>query len=174
VSPWWPLAIGAGTFVVVLVIVLLVALVTDPSADDRSLPPTSLGPPPSSTSTVPAPTTTTTDPSVSTTPPVRPPAEVQVLVLNAAGVAGVAGRVTQQLTDAGYATIEPGNADLRSVSTVLVRAGSEQECEGVRQVVQPRFTGELPVGEIGDAPPLAAVDDADCVVLLGDDIAVTD
>jgi hypothetical protein len=174
VSPWWPLAIGAGTFVVVLVVVLLVALVTDPSGDERVLTSTSVGPPPSSTTTIPASTTTTTDPSVSTEPPVRPPGEVQVLVLNAAGVAGVAGRVSEQLAAAGYATIEPGNADLRSVSNVLVRPGSDRECEAVRQIVQPRFNGELPVGAITDAPPLAAVDDADCVVLLGDDIAVTE
>jgi hypothetical protein len=174
VSPWLPLGVGAVAFVVLLGVVLLVGVVTDPDADGRALTSTSLGPAPSSTSTSAAPTTTTVEETATTEAVVRPPAEVRVLVLNAAGIAGVAGRVSNDLVDAGYVPIEPGNADVRPSSAVLVRPGSESECEAARLVVQPRWTTDLLVGPITDAPPLAAVDEAECVVIIGEDIAVTD
>jgi len=56
------------------------------------------------TTTQPATTTTIATPSTSTPVPVRPPDAVRVVVLNSIGLAGAAGRVTQQLADAGYQT----------------------------------------------------------------------
>lgn len=48
----------------------------------------------------------TTSTSTSTTVPVRAPEEVRVIVLNSIGVSGAAGRLTTQLADAGYQTLQ--------------------------------------------------------------------
>ena len=58
------------------------------------------------TTTTAAPTTTTTDPP---RPPARQPSQIGVLVLNATSVAGLAGRLTDQLADLGYRTVPPDN-----------------------------------------------------------------
>ena len=50
--------------------------------------------------------TSTSTSSTSTTVPVRPPEEVRVIVLNSAGIAGAAGRMTSRLSEAGYQTLE--------------------------------------------------------------------
>jgi hypothetical protein len=50
-------------------------------------------------------TSSTSTTPTSTTVPVRPPGEVRVVVLNSIGLAGAAGRMTQQLDDAGYQTL---------------------------------------------------------------------
>ena len=57
-------------------------------------------------------TTTTTIPEVTTTTvPVRPPDEVRVVVLNSVGIAGAAGRMTEQLEEAGYQTLQADDYD---------------------------------------------------------------
>lgn len=75
-----------------------------------------------STTTVPA-TTTTAVPTTTTTeaprPPVRPPSQVGVLVLNATSVAGLAGRLTDELADSGYRTIPPDNHQENLDSSVI-------------------------------------------------------
>ncbi len=58
------------------------------------------------TTTTAAPTTTTTEPP---RPPVRPPSQIGVLVLNATSVGGLAGRFTDELADLGYRTVPPDN-----------------------------------------------------------------
>ena len=65
----------------------------------------------SSTTTVVSTTTTSTATTTSqaTTTAVRDPSEITVLVLNAVGTPGVAGRLTDQLAAAGYQTLEPAN-----------------------------------------------------------------
>ena len=50
-------------------------------------------------------TSSTSTTPTSTTVPVRPPGEVRVVVLNSIGLAGAAGRMSQQLDDAGYQTL---------------------------------------------------------------------
>ena len=57
-----------------------------------------------STSSTASTSSTSTTPT-STAVPVRPPGEVRVVVLNSIGLAGAAGRMTQQLDDAGYQTL---------------------------------------------------------------------
>lgn len=51
-------------------------------------------------------TTTSTTVPTTTTIPVRPPEEVRVVVLNSMGLAGAAGRMTEQLEEAGYQTLQ--------------------------------------------------------------------
>jgi hypothetical protein len=176
VSPWFPLGIGAMAGALVLVVVVLVGAVTDPSDDTvttTSLPP---GPAPTTTaSTVASPTTTTPqDPGETTTPAARPPEAVRVLVVNGAGVPGVAGRITDGLAAAGYQTLVPANADRRSVSTVYARTGYDEECAAVVAVLQARFANPLPTDDLTEAPDAEGRDEADCLALIGDDIVVTD
>ncbi len=54
-------------------------------------------------------TSSTSTTPTSTTVPVRPPEEVRVVVLNSMGLSGAAGRMTQQLDDAGYQTLPAGD-----------------------------------------------------------------
>lgn len=54
-------------------------------------------------------TTTTTVASTSTTVAVRPPSEVTVVVLNSMGLDGAAGRLSNDLSEAGYQTLTPDN-----------------------------------------------------------------
>jgi len=55
-------------------------------------------------------TTSSTAPATTTTTvPVRPPDEVRVSVLNSVGVAGAAGRLTEELEAAGYQTLPAGD-----------------------------------------------------------------
>jgi hypothetical protein len=54
-------------------------------------------------------TTTTTVASTSTTVAVRPPSEVTVVVLNSLGLDGAAGRLSNDLSEAGYQTLTPDN-----------------------------------------------------------------
>ncbi len=96
--------VGAAVF-------FLLFLIAD---DEGSVPttiavpgPTSTGVEQSSTTsedTV-ASTSSTSTPPTSTTVPVRPPEEVRVVVLNSIGLSGAAGRMTQQLDEAGYQTL---------------------------------------------------------------------
>lgn len=60
----------------------------------------------SSTSTTAAPVTTV---ATTTTIPVRPPAEVRVLVLNSVGTPGLAADVSADLAALGYRTLPPDN-----------------------------------------------------------------
>ena len=52
---------------------------------------------------------TTVPETISTVPPVRSVDRLTVLVLNSTRVAGLAGRVTERLSDLGYRTLEPDN-----------------------------------------------------------------
>lgn len=56
-------------------------------------------------------TSSSTPGTTTTTVPVRPPEEVHVVVLNSISVGGVAGRLTQELEEAGYQTLEAANYD---------------------------------------------------------------
>lgn len=61
----------------------------------------------------------------------RAPAEVLVLVLNGAGLNGVAGRGTGLLTDLGYATATPADANSPAKTVILYTEGFEAEAEAV-------------------------------------------
>ena len=100
----------------------------DPAEDGSAAaaqPVATTGAPPATdapTTTVPA-TTTTAVPTTTTTeaprPPVRPPSQVGVLVLNATSVAGLAGRLTEELAGSGYRTVPPDNHPENLDSSVI-------------------------------------------------------
>ncbi len=64
---------------------------------------------PGDTSTTESSTSSTEETTTTSTVPVRSNEEVRVGVLNSLGIAGIAGRFTQTLADAGYQTLEAGD-----------------------------------------------------------------
>lgn len=115
------------------------------------------------------PTTADTTPDTApAAPALRAPAEVKVLVLNAAQSQGIAGRGTEALLAANYKTGAPKNADERGPSAVLFAEGYDAEAlavaavfgEGVEELVQPLDLANLPIADIQDS---------NIVVVLGPD-----
>lgn len=87
-----------------------VAATQDPTT--TSVLPATLPPEPSTTTTTEPPsTTTTTAPTTTTTTtlPTVDPTELTVIVLNSTQRSGMAGRLTSDLADLGYQTLEPDN-----------------------------------------------------------------
>ena len=73
-------------------------------------------------------TTTTTTMPTTTLPPVRDPDRVVVVVLNSTRVTGLAGRVTQRLSDLGYQTLDPDNyPTAQDTSVIWYVEGFERE-----------------------------------------------
>lgn len=110
------------------------------------------------TTTSSAPTTTTT-----TLPPVRPPAEVTVRVLNSTPRVGLAASVAADLADLGYVVVQPANATpQRSVTTILHAEGWGLEALELKETA---FESESTVG-IDDEGRTS--EEVPVVVILGD------
>lgn len=110
--------------------------------------------PPTSGSTTPA-------------PAVRPPGEVQVLVLNGSGVAGAAGRLTTALKTDGYVTgatpLAPADTARRQGTVVYFRPGFDAEAGAVAAKV----AAGTPTQALPDPPPPGTVSQAEVIVVLG-------
>ena len=107
------------------------------------------------TSTVP--TVVTTVPETPTTlPPVREVDRLTVLVLNSTRVAGLAGRVTERLSDLGYRTLDPDNhPEALQASVVWYVEGFGREAEVLAEAISDADVEPFP----GDDPqaPLTVV-----------------
>lgn len=109
----------------------------------------------STTTTTRAPTTTTTAAPPTT---VRPPGEVRVLVLNAVGVAGLAGEVSDRLAELGYDMVEPDNYEERlDQSRIWYRRGFGAEALELGAEIPDALFEVIPDPEL----------DADIIVVLG-------
>ncbi len=110
--------------------------------------------PPTTTTTIPTTTSTTSIASVE----VRKPSEIKVLVLNAVGTPGLAGRLTARLADLGYVTLDAADYDpLLAQSRVWYRPGFGAEAL--------ELAAQVPDALIEVNPDAAT--DADIVVVLG-------
>ena len=93
------------------------------------------------------------------------PSELVVQVLNGSGVAGVAGRMTDKLSEAGYVVLSPANAPQRySSSAVYYQKGWKDRAEEILQAAE--------IDEIDTPtamPQQFASEDAAVIVLLGTD-----
>ena len=153
------LLVGAAVF---LILYLLRASPEAVAGDTTSIPATSST---STTSTVVTTTTagrtTSTSTSVATTTvPVRPPEEVRVVVLNSVGLAGAAGRKTQELADAGYQTQQAGDLEPeQDPSRIWYREGFAAEANALLAF--------LPDASIEPIPDPELEQGADVVVVLG-------
>jgi len=113
-------------------------------------------------------TSTSTTVAASTTSTSVNLANTQVLVANASGVSGAAGRVTTQLKDKGYTTLPATNAKQTGLATTTVyyQPGYEAQAGQVAQSL-----GVTTPAAIPSPPPVASLGDADVVVVVGKDIA---
>jgi hypothetical protein len=103
---------------------------------------------------------TTTAAPTTTAVVLRPPEEIRVQVLNAIGVAGLAGEVSRDLAALGYQTLTPGNYQpTLAQSRVWFMSGFEGEAF----VLASQFPDAL----VEEASPDLAVN-ADIVVVLGE------
>ncbi len=90
-------------------------------------------------------------------PPMRQPAELTVIVLNATNVRGAAGDLSQQIEDLGYRVLEPDNAPTQDATRVLHTAGLEREAKALAERLDPRPE----VQAVADHAALPDVDDTD-------------
>jgi hypothetical protein len=103
---------------------------------------------------------TTTAAPTTTAVVLREPEEIRVQVLNAIGVAGLAGEVTRDLAALGYQTLTPGNYQpTLAQSRVWFASGFEGEAFAL--------ASEFPDALVEEASPDLAVN-ADIVVVLGE------
>ncbi|MEX1279800.1 MAG: LytR C-terminal domain-containing protein [Acidimicrobiia bacterium] len=122
--------------------------------------------------TVPAETTTTTIAGTTTTsstvttttlPPVRPPEEVTVLVLNSTPRVGLAAGIAADLADLGYVVVQPANATPRRPVTVILH--TEDFALEALALKDAAFEEDAIVGLDDEG---RTTDDVPIVVILGD------
>lgn len=155
------LLVGAAVFL----LLYLFAGDPDPVAGETTVPAATSSSvvvssnPPSTSTTVSA--TTTSRPAVTTTTvPVRPPQEVRVVVLNSIGLAGAAGRMTQQLADSGYQTQQADDIEpQQDPSRIWYREGFAPEANAMLQFLPGALVEPIPDPEVGAG--------ADVVLVLG-------
>jgi hypothetical protein len=112
------------------------------------------------TSTTLSGTTSTSTAPPTTTLPVRPPQEVRVVVLNSVGLAGAAGRKTQELADSGYQTQQAGDMEPeQNPSRIWYRAGFAPEANELLEFLPGATVEPLPDSELEPG--------ADVVLVLG-------
>jgi hypothetical protein len=155
------LLVGAAVFL------LLYLLAGDPDAEasDTTLPVATsssvvASSEQSTTTTTSVGSTTTSAANFTTTVPVRPPDEVRVVVLNSIGLAGAAGRMTQQLADAGYQTQQADDLEpQQDPSRVWYREGFAAEANAMLAFLPGALVEPIPDPEFGSG--------ADVVLVLG-------
>jgi hypothetical protein len=115
--------------------------------------------------------TTTADPAATTTTAAATDVDrsgVTVLVLNASGVQGAAGRQSDLLAAAGWQLATPGTATTRAdTSVVYVNPGFEAQAAALAA----SFPTPPPVQPLPTPPPVPDLKGANLVVLLGRDLA---
>ncbi len=94
--------------------------------------------------------------------PVKPPAEVAVLVLNGSGRPGAATSQSNALKSKGYQTLVPADAPERTGNIVYFKPGLDRECTTVAASVD----GAPKVEPIPSPAPTGS-ETASCVVILG-------
>jgi hypothetical protein len=103
----------------------------------------------------------TTTPTTAATP-VKPPAEVAVLVLNGSGRPGAATAQSNALKAKGYQTLTPADTAERQGNIVYFKAGFDRECTTVATNVD-----GAPKVEAMPSPAPTGSESASCVVILG-------
>jgi hypothetical protein len=113
-----------------------VAASTEPTATTATTSPPTTAPP-------------TTSAPATTAVPVRPPQEVRVIVLNSIGLAGAAGRKTQELADAGYQTVQADDLEpQQDQSRVWYREGFAAEANALLQFLPGALVEPIPDPEL--------------------------
>ncbi|MDX1469751.1 MAG: LytR C-terminal domain-containing protein, partial [Acidimicrobiia bacterium] len=112
------------------------------------------------TTTLATTTTSSTSTTTTTTIPVRPPSEVRVAVLNSIGLTGAAGRLTEELANDGYQTLEADDFEPeQDPSRIWYREGFAAEANGLLVYVPSALVEMLPIPELSEG--------ADVIIVLG-------
>jgi hypothetical protein len=116
------------------------------------------------TATTATPSSNSTGTTVPTTAaaPVKPPAQVAVLVLNGSGRVGAATAESNSLKGSGYQTLTPADATKRTGNIVYFKPGYDRECALVANSV-----GGNAKTEAIPTPPPTGSENASCVVIIG-------
>jgi hypothetical protein len=105
-------------------------------------------------------TSTTTTAATPTTIPVRDPSEVRVLVLNSMGLAGAAGRLTEELAAQGYQTLPASDfTPEQNPTRVWYREGFSAEANVLAEQIPGSLVEPIPDPTVGEG--------ADIVIVLG-------
>lgn len=149
----------AGILLVGGIVFLLLFLLADDgtstSTTERSTTTTEL-----TTTTSPTSTTSSTSTTTSTTIPVRPPSEVRVAVLNSIGLTGAAGRLTAELVEDGYQTLEADDFEPeQDPSRIWYREGFAAEANGLLAYLPSALVEMLPIPDLAEG--------ADVVIVIG-------
>lgn len=153
-------ALAGRTIVVVLIAAAIGLLILKNAYDDSSVSAVeNTTTSSSSTSVLPETTTTTVN-----------MAGVKIIVANAAGVSGAAGRMSTQLQGLGYSVLEPTNATSKGLDTTFVYhiEGFEQQAAKVAADI-----GAQPGGLFPGASLVPDIGDANVIVVLGTDLATS-
>lgn len=111
----------------------------------------------------------TDDEAPPTTLGTRPPGEVKVLVANASGVGGAAGRITSVIAEKGYATGNATNATRRVEDPVIYFADGYQR-EAAQLAVELGLDVSI-VQAMPATPPVPDLQQAHVLVLVDEDLA---
>jgi hypothetical protein len=165
-------AAGRGLLLIAVAVITGVLLLNAGFDDGGSANPTTDGG--GSADTTASPDTTGVGPdgsnttAVTTPVSVRPPNQVKVFVANAAGIQGAAGRTADALIAAGYVAV-PGNSPTRVEATAIYYTeGFEAEAQAVAATLGVPATSVQPMPT---PPPVAEIEGAQVLVVLGPDIA---
>ena len=113
--------------------------------------------------------TTTTAAASTTTAPLRPPAQVKVLVANGSGVQGLAALISGKLHTAGYDVLASVNATQRVAASVVYYApGYNREAATLAQTLGLPATS---VQALPTAAPVSSLGTANVLVVAGPDLA---
>ncbi|MEA1903463.1 MAG: LytR C-terminal domain-containing protein [Actinomycetota bacterium] len=105
-------------------------------------------------------TSSTSTTSTSTPVPVRPPEEVRVVVLNSIGLAGAAGRLTNDLSEAGYQTLQADDYEPEQTpSKIWFRDGFSAEASELLEFISDARIEVLPDDSLQEG--------ADVILVLG-------
>lgn len=148
---------GLGLVAVAVAAGVLLLAVTDDTGGGGGVP----------TEVVASGTTTTTTDGLGPDTALRPPSQVQALVLNAARIEGAASEITSTLQAIGHPTLSPGNAPTQEETVIYYKPGFEREATQLApEVSDAALTEPLP-----DPSPFAGTEESDLVVVIGTNYA---
>ena len=106
--------------------------------------------------------------STATTPSTRPANQVKVFVANGAGIQGAAGKAVDTLTPLGYVAVAGNSPNRVQTTTVYYTEGYQAEAQGVAAALGAPAASVQPMPT---PPPIADIQGAQVLVVLGPDVA---
>ncbi len=109
-----------------------------------------------------------TESTAASTPSTRPANQVKVFVANGAGIQGAAGKAVETLTPLGYVAVAGNSPNKVKTTTVYYTEGYQAEAQGVAAALGAPAASVQPMPT---PPPIADIQGAQVLVVLGPDVA---